>query len=89
MSDELWEWQHEVTGPILNKWRARRYQQHLDLAALSTQGEDLGFMMQAMSSATSIHDRIMRAQLTKYNGKLDRSKMADVKMSASCQDGQL
>eukprot|EP00891_Asterochloris_glomerata_P003988 jgi/Astpho2/3988/Aster-01159 len=25
-----------------------------------------------MSNATSIHDRIMRAQLTQYNGELDR-----------------
>ena len=47
-------------------------------------------MMQAMSNATAIHDIIMRAQLTKYNGELDRSKwlMPDVKVS-SCQDGRL
>ena len=38
-------------------------------------------MMQAMSNATSIHDRIMRAQLTQYNGELDRSKW----MMSRCQ----
>ena len=74
MSDELWEWQHEVTGPPFDECWAQMYQQHLDLAALSTQGEHLGVMMQAMSNATSIHDRIMRAQLTQYNGELDRSR---------------
>lgn len=51
---------------------AQTCQQHLHLAAHSAEGEFLGFMIQAMSNATSIHDRIMRAQLTQYNGELDR-----------------
>ena len=43
-------------------------------------------MMQAMSNATAIHDIIMRAQLTQYNGEVDRSKwlMPDIEAS-SCQ----